>query len=244
MIPDPSPIQLVIASACIGIGALLQGSVGFGMALVAAPLLSLVDARLVPGPVLASALLLTLLVTWRDRRSIDVGGVKWAIVGRVPGTLVGAATIAALPAHTLAIVFGALVVVAVLLIAFGLPLTPRPRTLLLAGLLSGFMGTTASIGGPPVAVLYQRAAGPKVRGTLGGYFLLGATMSIAALAFVGRFGAREIGWSLWLAPGVLIGFALSFRVTRWLDAGRTRRAVLAVAGIAGVLVIVRQVVGL
>lgn len=241
MIPDPSPIQLVVASACIGFGALLQGSVGFGMALVAAPLLSLIDARLVPGPVLASALTLTLLVAWRDRRAIDMRGVTWAIVGRVPGTLAGAATIALLPARPLAIVFGVLVVVAVLLIAFGLPLRPTPRTLLFAGALSGFMGTTASIGGPPVAVLYQRAEGPRVRGTLGGYFVAGASMSIAALAIVGRFGMREIAWSLWLVPGALVGFALSFRVARWLDAGRTRNAVLGVAALSGALVILREV---
>ena len=64
-------------------------------------------------------------------------------------------------------------------------------------------------------------------------------MSLAALAIVGRFGLSELGWALWLVPGVLVGFALSARVTRWLDAGRTRQAVLIVAALSGAFVVVK-----
>ncbi len=240
MTPPPEASQLVLAAAIVGLGATVQGSVGFGMALLSAPLLTLIDRRLVPGPLLVAALALTLLVVWRDRRSVDVGGVKWALVGRVPGTVVGALTLSLLPLHTLTLIFGGVVIAAVLMLAFGLPLKPKVPVLLGAGLLSGFMGTTSSIGGPPVAMVYQHEKGPAVRGTLAGYFTFGASMSIAALAIVGRFGLRELGWALWLLPGVLVGFALSARVTRWLDAGRTRQAVLVVAALSGAIVVVKQ----
>ncbi len=242
MSPPPEAGQLVLAAFVVGVGALVQGSVGFGMALVSAPLLSLIDRRLVPGPVLVAALVLTSLVAWRDRGSIDVRGVKWALVGRVPGTVAGAIALSLLPLHTLTLVFGGVVMVAVLLLWFGVPLAPKVPTLLGAGLLSGFMGTTASIGGPPVAMVYQHAKGPKVRGTLAGYFIFGASMSIIALVIVGHFGLRELGWALWLLPGVLLGFALSARIARWLDAGRTRQAVLVVAALSAAIVMVRQLV--
>lgn len=240
MTPPPEAGQLIAAAAIVGVGATVQGSVGFGMALLSAPLLTLLDRRLVPGPLLVAALVLTSLVAWRDRRSMDVGGVKWALIGRVPGTVVGALTLSLLPLHSLTLVFGGVVIAAVVMLAFGLPLPPKPSVLLGAGLLSGFMGTTSSIGGPPVAMVYQHAKGPAVRGTLAGYFIFGASMSIAALAVVGRFGLRELGWAMWLLPGVLVGFALSARVTRWLDAGRTRQAVLVVAAVSGVIVVVKQ----
>jgi len=238
--PPPEASQLVLAAAIAGLGATVQGSVGFGMALLSAPLLTLIDRRLVPGPLMVAALALTLMVAWRDRRSVDVRGVKWALIGRVPGTVAGALTLSLLPLHTLTLVFGGVVVLAVLMLACGVPLSPRVPTLLGAGLLSGFMGTTSAIGGPPVAMVYQHEKGRAVRGTLAGYFVFGACMSIAALAIVGRFGLRELGWALWLLPGVLVGFAVSARVTRWLDAGRTRQAVLVVAAVSGVIVFVKQ----
>src|ERR671932_1034143 len=60
---------------------------------------------------------------------------------------------------------------------------PRPRSgsLLLAGLVSGAGGTAASIGGPPLALLYQEAAGPRVRGKIGAYFVPGSVISLDSL---------------------------------------------------------------
>jgi len=65
----------------------------------------------------------------------------------------------------------------------------RPSSLLLAGIASGVGGTAASIGGPLIALLYQRAAGSQVRGTLGGYFVVGSIMSITALVGTGQVSA-------------------------------------------------------
>ena len=79
---------------------------------------------------------------------------------------------------------------------------------LIAGLLSGFMGTITSVGGPPMAMVYQNMPGPKVRAgfmlipisagsALGGrallYYLVPyAAMSIGAFAVVAA-RERELG---------------------------------------------------
>jgi uncharacterized protein len=236
-----SGAALALAACIVAAGAVLQGSVGFGMSLFSAPLLTLIDPDLVPGPLLMAALSLTLLMTWRDRRSMDISGVKWAIGGRVVGTLAGALVLTLVSSHALSLLFGALVLAAVAMTAAGMPVAPKPRALLGAGVLSGFMGTTSAIGGPPIAMLYQRADGPRVRGTLSGYFVLGASMSLVALGVIGKLGHRELVHGVTLLPGVLVGFVLSGRLTRWLDAGRTRAAVLAVSAVAAVIVIARAV---
>jgi uncharacterized membrane protein YfcA len=115
--------------------------------------------------------------------------------------------------------------------------------LLGAGFVSGVFGTVASIGGPPLALVYQYETGPRLRGTLAGYFIVGGCMSIAALVWVGRFGASELFWTLALLPGTVLGFALSGLFTRWVDAGRTRRAVLAISVAAGVAAVLRPLLG-
>jgi uncharacterized membrane protein YfcA len=124
--------------------------------------------------------------------------------------------------------------------AFGPPIRPRTPVLLIAGVLSGFMGTTSSIGGPPIAMIYQHESGARIRGTLSAYFTFGASMSLVALAAIGRFGEWELLAALALLPGVLIGAVLSARAATWLDAGRTRIAVLAVSAASGALVVLRE----
>jgi uncharacterized membrane protein YfcA len=208
--------------------------------LLAAPLLALIEPRLVPGPLVFAGLALTVVMAVRDRASIHVGGVGWALAGRLPGTVVGAITLTLLSAGTLDVVLGALVIGAVVMTAFSPPIRPRAGVLLVAGMLSGFMGTTSSIGGPPVAMLYQHESGARIRGTLAAYFTFGATMSLVALATVDRFGQWELLAALALLPGVLIGVWLSERAARWLDAGRTRVAVLAVSAASGALLVLRE----
>jgi uncharacterized protein len=176
----------------------------------------------------------------RDRAAIHLGGVGWALAGRVPGTIAGAVTLTLLASHTLGIAIGLLVLAAVGMTAVGPPLRPTTRALLAAGLISGFMGTTSSIGGPPIAMVYQHQPGSRLRGTLAAYFTVGATMSLVALAFIGRFARFELLAAIALLPGVLLGFFLSARLSRWLDRGRTRAAVLAVSAISGVALVLSE----
>jgi uncharacterized membrane protein YfcA len=237
---EPAGFALAVGVAAVFVGSVLQGAVGFGFALVAAPILLLIDPHLVPGPIIFASLFLTGLSAWRDRRAIDFSGLRWGVTGRVPGTLLGAALLAFLPPERMAAPFGAIVLLAVAISAAGARVEPTPRALVGAGLLSGVMGTVSSIGGPPFALLYQHAAGDRLRGTLGGYFVIGTAMSLIVIAAVGRFGIAELRWGVALVPGTLLGFAVSSRLTPWLDRGYTRPAVLAVAAVAGVAGVVRQ----
>jgi len=239
MIEPLTPIKLLAACAVMAIGSALQGSAGFGSALVAAPILTLIDPLLVPGPLLFCALVLTVLMLYRERQAMDISGLKWGILGRLPGTFVALVVLTNVPEKEMMLTLGALVLFAVALSASGMHVNPTRWTLLSAGALSGFMGTTASIGGPPIALLYQNAPGARLRATLSGYFALGTTMSLLALAAVGRFGRDEFWSALALLPGVLIGFALSARTRQLLDRGYTRAAVLTVSAVSGAIVILR-----
>jgi uncharacterized membrane protein YfcA len=135
-----------------------------------------------------------------------------------------------------------MVLLAVVLVATGARVRRTRRALLGAGALSGFMATTTSIGGPPVALLYQDSEGDRVRGTLSGFFLVGLVIALGALSLVDRFGRSEILSSLLLLPAVLAGFLLSVRVAAVLDKGHTRKAVLSASALAGLTAIVEALV--
>ncbi len=232
---------MLAACAVVALGATVQGSVGFGLGLVAAPVLALIEPGLVPGALLVSALLMNVLMFRREFRSIVLSEVKWAIVGRLIGAVIGAAVLASIPRGETGLFFGVLVLLAVGMSATGLKIRPTTPAVLGAGTISGFMGTTIAIGGPPVALVFQHAKGARLRGTLAGMFVFGAAMSLIALAVIGRLGKQELLWSLALIPGIFIGYAVSGRTAPVLDRGYTRPAVLTISAAAGLALCLRYI---
>ena len=233
-------LEFAIATLAVFVGSALQGAVGFGFAIVAAPVLFLVDPVWVPGPIIFSALVLTSLTAIRERDAIDYRGLTWGLAGRLPGTFAGAALVSTLSVEQLAMPLGLLVLLAVAISASRLRFEPGPRTLFGAGVLSGFMGTASSIGGPPMALVYQHGPGDRLRATLAAYFVAGGVISLVALAVVGRFGVEEAWLGAVLVPGIVLGFAASSRLKGLVDRGYTRPAVLAVAVATGLGIIIRQ----
>ncbi len=228
--------ELVVAGLVLAVTAAVQGAVGFGMNLLAVPVLVLLDPSLVPGPALAVGLLLSALVARREPSAVD-RQLGWAVLGLAPGTAVALVVLARVPTESLAVPIGALVLVAVALSALHLHLSPTPTTLAAAGAASGFLSTAGSVGGPPLALVYADAEGGRMRSNLSGFFVVTAAVSLAALAATGHFGVEELRASLLLAPGVVVGYLLSGPLRPWLDGGRSRPAVLALSAVAGVVAV-------
>ncbi len=236
------PFTILEASAACGIvilGSILQGSVGFGLGPFAVPLLVLIDPVFVPGPLLLSAFFLTGLMYHREQHAVRHREIAWALAGRLIGTTIGAAVLRFIPKDHLSLFFGCIVLVALVIFTSGVHIPVIPRNLLGAGTLSGFMGTTAAIGGAPLALLYHRKEGPRLRGTLSGIFMIGVMFAIGSLVIIGRFGLREIAASLVLIPGILIGFLVSKHTSRLLDRGFIRPTILIVSGASSIVLIVR-----
>jgi uncharacterized membrane protein YfcA len=234
------PLEVwLLVLAVTAIGAIVQAAVGFGSAMVVAPVVALIDPRLVPGPVLVSGLFLTCLVAVRERAGIDVRAIGWILVGRLPGSVLAAVLLVSLPAAAVSHLFAALVLLAVGLTASGLRIRPTPATLASAGLAGGLMGTITSIGGPPVALVLQHSAGLELRGTLAGNFLISSLISLTVLSLSGLFDTELARLSLGLLPGTALGFALSQPARRWLDRGYTRPAVLLLSASMALAVIVK-----
>jgi len=232
---------LILISLVVGLAAALQSSIGYGLSLIANPILVLINPSFVPGPVLFAVFFLSIMVVLRERRSVDLNGLSWALVGRVIGALIAAWLLLRITQPTLILLFGLMVLFAVVVSATGIRVPMTRLNLSLAGVLAGIMGTIASIGGPPMAMVYQYEPGDRIRSTLSGFFIVGTVISMVTLASVGRFGFEEIRLGLELLPGILIGFLLSTSILPHLKNRYLRPVILTVATVSAVVVILRQI---
>lgn len=232
-----------VLAAAVVLAACMQASIGFGMGMLAAPIVAIVDPGLIPGTLIMLATLLTLMVVIRERQDIDLSGTGWALTGRVPGTIAGALLLAVLPEEALALSLAAVVLVGVVLTSVGWMPVPHRRNLVLAGAASGVLGTATAIGGPPMALVWQNVTGARLRGTMSGFFLVGSVLSIAVLAVSGAIDRHTVTAFGLLVPACFVGYGLSRLMNRALDRRRQRWLAIGVSAAGAVVLIVRQVAG-
>ena len=236
-------LELSIIAVTLIAASALQASIGFGMGMLAAPVIGLIDPTLLPGSIIMLAVVVTAMVAVRERAALDVKGAGWALVGRIPGSLAGAWLVAALPAQGLAWLVAVVVLGGVVLAFAGWAPVPGRLSLISAGAASGVMGTTTSIGGAPMALIWQRSHGPQLRGTMSAFFLVGSSISLVALVAVGAVTRQTVNLALWMIPAVLLGYLLSRYANRLLDHRRLRLVALGVSTLGAVLLIGAQLFG-
>lgn len=235
---------MLMALLIVFVASVVQTSSGLGFGMVAAPLLFLIDPILVPGPILLLSLLVSILAAVREWHAIDFRGLSVALGGRIPGTVLAGLTISLVPVAMFGLIFGVLVLLAVLISVVAGKIAPSSRVLLPAGFISGYMGTLTSIGAPPMALAYQHGSPATIRSTMATYFVVGAAFSIVTLAWFGRFGKEEVVASVVFIPPLLAGFWASNYVVRRLDGNRVRQILLGLCAIASLILIAKSWIAL
>jgi uncharacterized membrane protein YfcA len=229
-------VVAVLAVAVVA-GAVIQGSIGFGYALIAVPAMVLLLPWAVPVTPLFLALPMTLLMSAREWRSIDLGGFALITAGRLFGTVAGVVLLVLTPKGYLSVLTGLLILTA----ALGSFLKPtfevNKRTRLAGGVASGVVGTVAALGGTPLALVYQDRSGAELRSTLAISFVVGIAMSLVGLGLAGQVEGRQVILALHLLPCMLVGLWVSRWVVERLDERWLRPAVLTFATAAGLVII-------
>jgi len=199
------------------LGASVQRLAGIGFALVAVPALVLLLGP-AQGVVLANCAscgisAIGLAAAWREVRLAAMGPLVAAAACAVPA---GAWVAARLPEPTLLVGMGALVSVAVLAVLRGarLPALRGPRGALAAGAASGFMNSSAGVGGPALS-LYAVNAGWTVREFVPNAQFYGVVVNAFSIAAKGPPRLTTPVWLLSaaaIAAGAVIGAALAPRI--------------------------------
>ncbi|MEV0613305.1 sulfite exporter TauE/SafE family protein [Nonomuraea sp. NPDC050404] len=233
-------LVLVVGSLAVFVGAIVQGGVGFGLGLVAAPLLTMLAPDLMPGAIQVVNLTLPLFTLATEWRKVDWPGLGFAVLGRLPGSAIGAVIVVYVSVYTRGILVAVMVLIAVVLTARALSMPRNGYTITSAGFVSGITGTATGIGGPPIALVYQNAKGPQIRATLAMFFFLSAAQSLIILQFVGELPLQALTVGGVLIVPMVLGFLVSGPLRRYLDGGKVRVAVLVVAAASAVALILQN----
>ncbi len=233
--------EVAIALVVTFLGALAQGVVGIGFGVLSVPVLSLVNPVLAPVPQLLMALPLTVMMSWRERTHADLRGVTWVLVGRAPGAAAGLLLLALATQRTLDVVIAAVVLSGVAIRATGITVVRTPVRDVLVGAFAGTASMVASIGGPPMALLYQDESGPTIRASLSMVFTIGLLITLAGRFLSGLIAAADVRIAIALLPAMLAGYAMSVVVADKVAAPAMRIGILTLSAFAACGLLLRAI---
>ncbi|ABM03580.1 hypothetical protein DUF81 [Psychromonas ingrahamii 37] len=226
-------INLLIAMLLIFCGSFIQSATGFGLAVVAAPILIHLSPEFIPGPIIIVGLFLGIINSLRYRANISFAGLKHGIMGRIPGTIAGAVLLFYINVAELSLLLGIIVLMAVVISLLPIKLEPTPRRLMIAGFLSGLFGTSSSIGGPPMALLLQHQQAHLIRANMAAFFVAGGIMSLFVQIPIGFMTLHHLYISLPLLPAGYLGYRAAHHFIDRFSQQIVRRMSLVLCTISG-----------
>ncbi len=234
---------LVLAFVITAMAAAVQGTVGVGFAMITVPILSLLDPRLSPVPQILIVLPLTVAMAWKERTSMDLSGVGWILAGRLPGAAIGVALLAVATRRTLDVFIGVVVLAAVAIIGSGFHVRRNRTTEFTAGVAAGTTGLVASIGGPPVALIYSSEEAAVIRPTLAAIFTFGVAITVSVRFATGNVSSSDLRIALVLLPAMAIGWFASLALKDRVPTRVVRASILTISALAAAALLGRAMVG-
>jgi len=230
-----------LPSLIVFLAAFVQGAAGVGYAMLAVPLLALMSANWVPGPMLVGLVSLALMMVLAGRRAVNPIERRTLIPAVIVGTVFGLGLLTIINEKSSGLIFGIVVLVGVLITALGVAADLTKRNLWLGGMASGLMGTVTGMHGPPLAILYARQSPEKARAAIAWIFLVAGSLALLGYAATGRFSWEQFGRGLTLVPGTALGYLAARAIQNRAPVKLIRIVMLSLVSASAVLLIVKSV---
>ena len=241
-------VELVAGLCIVGLGAVVLGAIGFGLGMVAIPVLLLLllpqDTVVIVNAMIVLTTGLTLLQTWRHLRLRQ----SWPfVVAGLPPVPLGvllldAANPTALRLTIIVLIMGLAVMS---LFQIRLPGARRRGAGPVCGFLTTLLVTTLGVGGPLGGLYCIEQDWPRdtIRSTMALYFLLAAGLAMALFAVVGLVSAATAQNIGLLGLATLAGSGVASLVARRMSRRVFRYAALAVTIGGSVSLLGRELLG-
>lgn len=236
-------VEFFIVITTVLLASFIQTSIGFGLSVIAAPILFYLDQAYVPAPLIMAAFANSLFTSWHFRAHLSLGVMRSAIIWRVPGSLVGAGVLLIVSESILAILIAVVITLGVTATFFRISIPFTQRNLGIAGFVSGVMGTSTSIGGPPMAIIMQGQLANVIRGNLAAFYMFSCVISLFMLLLTGYLGSRELLLAAPLIPASFAGSWVASRCHRFINERAMRYGCLLLCSASVVVMLISYLGG-
>ncbi|MEG6586642.1 sulfite exporter TauE/SafE family protein [Dendrosporobacter sp. 1207_IL3150] len=225
----------------------VQSITGFGFAIVGTPLLLFF---LEPKPVVTlmvlGALILNLLVIYKTRGKSDPKVILPMFMASLLGIIPGVYILKIVDGSVLKLCIGILILIVAFVMASNRVFTVKREKLAtyIVGIVSGFMGGSTSLSGPPVVLFLMNQQQDKeaFRANLVRYFCLGNIATLIVMYFMGTIDTDVIQQGVYTIPGVLLGVWLGEKAFEKVSPVLFRQITLAVIFFCGAISVTSELI--
>lgn len=232
---------LLSVFAVTAFASFLQTITGFGYALAAAPLLALfMDPKDAIMLVLATGLITKLMLLIGAKIQGQFSDIAPLFLASLVGVLPGAYIITFISSDALKAVIGVTLLVTTCAMSANCSVkVTRPHLVQnIIGMISGFLGATTSLSGPPVVLYYlnEKTEKDRIRANLTRYFLLGNLATLILSYFFGTFRPSTLLLPIAISlPALAFGVWLGEKLFSRIQPRLFRRLAIGIISISGLM---------
>lgn len=218
----------------------VQSITGFGFAVVGAPLLLFfMEPREVVSLMVFGAFILNLMVIYKTSGMSDPK-VIWpmffaSLIGIIPGVYI----LKVVDGSILKLLIGSAILLVSFVMAgnYTVKIKRQKLATVLVGILSGFMGGSTSLSGPPVALFLMNQQQDKeaFRANLVRYFCIGNIATLIVMYYMGTMDMVVLKQGIYTIPGIVLGVWLGEKAFQKVSPQMFRWFSLAVVFFCGVM---------
>ena len=232
-------MELVTFAAIITLACFVQAVAGFGLPMVAMPVLVGLFGIRAAVPLMAIIILvLQLIMIVRYRKALNMRTVWRISAAAVLGIPIGVLFLSQIPEAITITLLGLILISYAIysLFNFSVPALRNPNWAYFFGFLGGMGGGAYNMAAPPMIIYAdtQRWEPKLFKGNLQGYFLIISVVAILTHSAGGNVTGDILQKSLFAVPFILLGAAAGFYLDRFINALVFRKIILGLLLILGV----------
>ena len=212
---------------CVFAAAFLQSATGFGLVMIASPLLMyFYDPKMVILIVAIFACCGNVTQSFLLRRYTRFSLVGWLTLGALVGQPVGFQIYQAVPSVWIKLIVSVVILLSLTLMqAFHVRAIIRPRNSFATGMIAGTLATTTGMSGPPLILYFSHArlTPEEIRGVACTFFAVSNVIALTTFFLGGVDFAEAAREAAYMLPGLALGIAAGYVAAGCLPAKEFRQ---------------------
>jgi len=237
---------LLIMAAIILIASVVKGLTGFGFALTSLPLLSIFIAPKTAVPIITiCSVFLDGYTLYDTRKHVQYKEIITLVISGITGMILGTYFLVSLDSQIIRLVIGVVTVLFTITSMMGVKheISNTRLASIPVGLLSGVMGGTISISGPPIVLFFnnQNVEKKAFRANLIAYFFFLYFATVPAYFFGNLITLEMLQSSAVMVPVMFLGATMGIRLSKKIDETVFKRITLLLILVTGVMAILTSI---